>query len=69
MPVMDGMEAPRRIKQRPVTPKIVFLTAHALQEYRDKTAEIGADGFLSKPFKFDSIKKVLGGLFPPQTLE
>ena len=70
MPVMDGLEATTQIKQRVATtvtahnPKIVFLTAHALKEYKDKTTNIGADGFVSKPFKLHTVKQVLENLFP-----
>jgi len=66
MPIMDGFTAARQIKERPASPKIVFLTAHTLKEYRDKASEIGADGFISKPFKLDNIRKMLIKMFPPQ---
>jgi two-component system sensor histidine kinase/response regulator len=64
MPVMDGLEATRIISARrnernQTYPKIVFLTAHALQDYQDKAADAGGDGFISKPFKIDMIKDLI----------
>lgn len=59
MPVMDGLEATRIINQRVDRPKIVFLSAHALQEYKDQAKEAGGDCFLSKPVKLNLIQQVL----------
>jgi PAS domain S-box-containing protein len=53
MPVMDGHEAIRRI--RPMVggrePKIIAVTASAMEENRQALMEIGADDFISKPFR------------------
>jgi CheY-like chemotaxis protein len=54
MPVMDGYEATRRIRQwerqegRPRLP-ILALTAHALGEHRAESRSAGMDDFLGKP--------------------
>ena len=44
-------------------PKIVFLTAHALQDFQEQAAGAGGDGFISKPFKLDVIKSLLQGFY------
>jgi CheY-like chemotaxis protein/anti-sigma regulatory factor (Ser/Thr protein kinase) len=51
MPVMDGLEATRRIKADPRGGQtaIVALTASAMDDERQIVFESGADGFLSKP--------------------
>src|SRR5688500_2456691 len=53
MPVMDGHEAIRRIRSLPGgnEPKIVAVTASALDDNRQELLSIGADDFISKPFR------------------
>jgi CheY-like chemotaxis protein len=53
MPVMDGHEAIRRIRAMPngADPKIIAVTASAMDENRQELLEIGADDFISKPFR------------------
>ena len=54
LPVMDGWEATRRIKNSPETSDIpvLALTAHALAEDRDRTLAAGCDDFDTKPVDF-----------------
>jgi CheY-like chemotaxis protein len=65
MPVMDGLEATRLIKklyatENPVaSPKVVFVSAHALSEYNCQALEAGADGFIAKPYKISSIASLV----------
>ena len=48
MPRMDGLQATKRIKaERPET-KIIILTIHQDQAYREAAMESGADAFLDK---------------------
>jgi CheY-like chemotaxis protein len=53
MPVMDGHEAIRRIRAMPAgaNPKIIAVTASAMDENRLELIAIGADDFISKPFR------------------
>jgi CheY-like chemotaxis protein len=69
MPVMDGMEATRRIKANaagPVT-KVVALTAHALEQDRIEMLAAGCDGFIRKPYReteiWDTLTEHLGVRF------
>jgi signal transduction histidine kinase/CheY-like chemotaxis protein len=66
MPVMDGLEATRLIKESKTgTSTIVAaLTAHALEEERENILSAGCDDFVRKPFReqdiFDVMQKHLG---------
>ncbi|MDF1780127.1 MAG: ATP-binding protein [Alcanivoracaceae bacterium] len=67
MPVMDGITATQRIREIESksslnrTP-IVALTAHVLQEQRQRMLEAGMDQFLSKPVRKDAVQKLLADL-------
>ena len=69
MPIMDGLEATRRIKATVSgkTAKIVAVTAHALEEERREILAAGCDDFIRKPFQeteiFDALAKHLGVRF------
>lgn len=64
MPVMDGHEATRTIREwekdnhKPPT-RIIALTAHAIKEEIDKCLEAGCDSHLSKPVKKSTIIETL----------
>jgi PAS domain S-box-containing protein len=64
MPVMDGLEATRRIKadQRGKETAIVVLTASALDEDRQAVAQSGADDFLAKPCREDELLEKIRAL-------
>ena len=53
MPVMDGYEAVRQIRQRPrgATLPIVALTASAFKEQRSQVLDSGCDDMVTKPFQ------------------
>ena len=53
MPVMDGLEATRRIRELPggKEVKIVAVTASAFMEQRDEILKAGMDDFLRKPYR------------------
>ena len=57
MPVMDGLEATRRIKADPRSKAtiIIGLTASALEDDRRDVLESGADAFLTKPCREDEL--------------
>jgi CheY-like chemotaxis protein/HPt (histidine-containing phosphotransfer) domain-containing protein len=59
MPVLDGMEATRRIRQREAGRghvPIVAMTASALQEDRDACERSGMDAFLTKPLQLATLR-------------
>ena len=61
MPVMDGLEATRRIKKEwdKRSPWIVAMTAGAMEGDRSKCLEAGMDDYMTKPFRVGKLKSVL----------
>ena len=49
MPVMDGLEATRRIKEMNQQQKIVALTAKAMTGDKEEILASGFDGYIEKP--------------------
>ena len=64
MPVMDGLEATRRIKADPGGKEtvIVVLTASAMDDDRRTVAQSGADDFLAKPCREDELLEKMRAL-------
>lgn len=66
MPVMDGVEATRRIRDLPggKDVKIAAITASVFKEQRDELLAAGMDDFVRKPFRpsevYDSMARLLG---------
>ena len=66
MPVMDGWEFARQARSRfgPALPPIVVLTAAA--NHAARAAEIGAAGWLGKPFELDDLQDELARIMKGQ---
>jgi two-component system, cell cycle response regulator DivK len=66
LPVMDGIEATRRIRADEAARGllIVALTAHHETEYRASALAAGCDAYLTKPIDFDWLIDLLGRLLP-----
>ena len=69
MPVMDGLEATLRIRQIPELRDlpIIFLTSFDTKDFRQRAGEAGGDGYLTKPYDFDRVSKLILTLLPKET--
>ncbi|HSJ14188.1 MAG TPA: response regulator [Longimicrobiales bacterium] len=67
IPKMDGWEATQRLKDDADTRDIpiIALTAHALEEDRQKAVQVGCDGYLAKPVEprrvVQEVERFVGG--------
>jgi CheY-like chemotaxis protein len=60
MPEMDGLEAAKNIRERwHNVPKIIAITAYALDGDRDRCLEVGMDDYLSKPIQLNELQSKL----------
>jgi DNA-binding NarL/FixJ family response regulator len=55
MPVMDGVEATRRLTSRPEGPKVIVLTTFDLDDYAYAALRAGASGFLLKDARAEDV--------------
>jgi len=68
MPEMDGLEASRRIVARwpedAQRPRIVAMTANAMQGDREECLAAGMDDYVTKPIRVDALVLALLGASP-----
>ncbi|HEX2978630.1 MAG TPA: response regulator, partial [Anaerolineaceae bacterium] len=71
MPEMDGFEATRIIREAELSTglhvPIVAMTANAVQGDREACLAAGMDDYISKPVRFEDLKKTLARWYPEGT--
>ncbi len=78
MPELDGLEATHKIRNGEAGAAareipIIALTAHALDEYRQKCKDVGMNAFLSKPMNYEGLENAINQILnnchvsPPET--
>ena len=71
MPEMDGLEAARRIRREwrdPDRPRIVAMTANAMQGDREMCLAAGMDDYLTKPIRPDHLAAALDRVRPSPSI-
>lgn len=70
LPVLDGLEATRRIRAQADTAgiPIIALTAHALHTDRDEALRAGCDDFDTKPVDFERLLGKIAALLPDEVV-
>ncbi len=71
MPVMDGLEMCRQLKQNPDTSHIpiILLTARTNPEDRIECYNAGADGYITKPFELSVLKARIDNFLRDKNLQ
>lgn len=69
MPIMDGFEATKAIRnQEKNTEKhvpIVAMTAHAIKGIKEHCLEVGMDGYISKPIRYEKLFETIDLILSP----
>jgi len=67
LPIMDGWEILAALRTDPDTAHVpvVIVTAHGDSDTAAQARELGADGFISKPFRPSELRRVIDGYLAP----
>jgi two-component system, cell cycle response regulator DivK len=70
LPVMDGLEATRRIRARTLTQStpMIAVTAHAMADDRDRALQAGCDDYHAKPVELARLLAQMEALLAKEAL-
>lgn len=69
MPVMDGLTATRKLRERGDMTPVVALTANVMRDDEKQCEEAGCTGFLAKPINSRRLFATLQQLLPPEKVD
>lgn len=69
MPVMDGMEATRRIREKGISVPVVMLTASVEEVVREACIAAGANAVLHKPVQLEQLNEVMSMLLEEKEID
>ena len=69
MPVMDGFEATRALRERGFTVPVIALTAHAMKGYEATILAAGCSAYLTKPVDIDRLLDALADYLQAERFE
>lgn len=59
MPVIDGFQVLKHVKEKYPHIKVCMESAYAQQEFVEKAYSLGAEMYLTKPIDFQAVKRIL----------
>ena len=68
LPGMNGLELTKLIRTIFPSAPILVMTALSRNKYEDKAMEMGATGFIEKPFDPDKLRDMVSNLLPRRPL-
>ena len=68
MPVVDGYEATRRLREAAYPGPILALSAHSTDDYRQESINVGCDDCLCKPFDWVQLAVLICKYLPGHTI-
>jgi CheY-like chemotaxis protein len=60
----DGFELVQGARKINPDVRVIFITGYEVDDARQRAADLGADGFLSKPFSIKELKELIDGMTP-----
>jgi len=59
MPIIDGKQVLRHLKEHNNSVEVIIMTGHGSEELAEECLEIGAFGYIPKPYELDKIIEIL----------